>query len=213
MSYEGKGKPIFEGPNQLHVVMASNEDWVVPASHDERRFAVFEADDNAAKVFPHFAALNEDDAPERDKMLSAMLYDLMNIDLGSWHPRKDVPQTRALIDQKLEGFRNSPLDGWWYACLEGGGVNMLDGVMVHWPEAWLAGPEEKDWILASLHSSTKEAHGISKTKLARYLGKVGVVMGDRVRNDKNQKVWSVPSLDDARKAFEAKFGGAIEWPD
>lgn len=213
MSYEGKGKPIFEGPNQLHVVMASNEDWVVPATHDERRFAVFEADDNAAKAFPHFAALNEDDGPERDKMLSAMLYDLMHMELGDWHPRKDVPQTQALIDQKLEGFRKSPLDGWWYSCLENGEVNMLNGVMAHWPDSWMAGPEEKDLMLTSLHVSTKEALGISKTKLAKYLGQAGVIMGDKVRNSQNQKVWSVPSLDEARRSFEAKIGGAIEWPD
>ncbi len=213
MSYEGKGKPIFEGPNQLHVVMASNEDWVVPATHDERRFAVFEADDSAAKAFRHFAALNDEDGPERDRMLSAMLYDLMHMELSDWHPRKDIPQTRALVDQKIEGFRKSPLDAWWFSCLENGEVNTLTGVAAHWPEGWLAGPHEKDLMLTSLHVSSKDAVSVTKTKLAKYLGKVGVSMGDKVRNSQNQKVWSVPSLQQARQSFESQIGGSIEWPD
>lgn len=212
-TFEGKGKPIVEGPNQLHVVMASNEDWVVPATHDERRFAVFEADDEAARAFPHFAALNEDDGPERDRMLSAMLHDLLHMDLGDWHPRRNVPQTQALIDQKVEGFRKSPLDGWWYSCLERGEMDMLTGLKAHWPEAWQAAPVEKDLMLSSLHASAREAAGISKNRLAKYLSRMGVSMGDRVRNSQNQKVWSVPSLEDARRAFEKGIGGPIDWSD
>ncbi|MGE0523025.1 MAG: DUF5906 domain-containing protein [Variibacter sp.] len=49
LSFEPKGRPIVSGPNMLHVVIASNEDWIVPASADERRFAVFEADAEARR--------------------------------------------------------------------------------------------------------------------------------------------------------------------
>ncbi|WP_158274665.1 DUF5906 domain-containing protein [Sphingosinicella humi] len=214
LTFEGKGKPIVEGPNQLHVVMASNEDWVVPATHDERRFAVFEADDAAARAFPHFAVLNEDEGDaERQHILAAMLHDLLAMDLGGWHPRRDVPQTGALLDQKLEGLRKSPLDAWWYDCLEAGEVSELVGSKEHWPKAWEADPSTKELLLMSLRASHRDAAGISKTRLAQYLGGVGVGVGDRVRNKQNQKVWAVPSLDDARRAFEAKMGGSIDWAD
>ncbi len=213
MSFEGKGKPIIEGPNQLHVVMASNEDWVVPATHDERRFAVFEADEVAAKSFQHFAALNDDDSPERESMLGAMLYDLLHMQLGEFHPRREVPQTQALIDQKLEGFKKIPLDGWWYECLENGTISTVNGKVINWPEAWEAAPHEKDEILDALHYHSKDAAVISKTKLAKYLGRVGVEMGDKVRNSQNQKVWRIPSLEVARQDFEAKIGGKLDWSD
>lgn len=40
LSIEGKGKDIITVPNCLHVMMASNEDWVVPAGEIERRYEV-----------------------------------------------------------------------------------------------------------------------------------------------------------------------------
>jgi hypothetical protein len=45
---EAKGRDVITVPNHLHVMMASNEDWVVPAGEIERRFVVQEvANDHA----------------------------------------------------------------------------------------------------------------------------------------------------------------------
>lgn len=214
LTVEGKGKPIVQGPNQLHVIMASNEDWVVPATADERRFAVFEVDEIAAKQFAQFGVLIEE-GPARDRVLAAMLHDLMTMELGDWHPRRDIPQTKALLDQKLEGMTKSPIDAWWYASLETGKIDWLIGTD-GWPEAFDVDPEGKDGMVEALNLSAKAAGSrarYTKSKLARYLGSCGVGVGDRVRNSKNQKVWAIPSLDAARQAFEKKMGGSIDWPD
>ena len=42
---EAKGRDPVTVPNTLHVMMASNEDWVIPAGTRERRFAVFDVSD------------------------------------------------------------------------------------------------------------------------------------------------------------------------
>lgn len=214
LTFEGKGKPIVQGPNQLHVVMASNEDWVVPATADERRFAVFEVDEVQAKQFPYFGLLIEE-GEQRDRLLAAMLHDLMNMDLGDWHPRRDIPQTKALLDQKLEGLTKNPIDAWWFACLESGSIDYLIGTD-GWPDGFDVDPEGKDGMVDALNMAAKGAGSrvrYTKTKLARYLGACGVGVGDRVRNAQNQKVWAVPPLDEARSAFEKKWGGSIDWPD
>ena len=39
---EAKGRDGTSVPNMLHVLMASNEDWIVPAGEGERRYAVFQ---------------------------------------------------------------------------------------------------------------------------------------------------------------------------
>jgi Family of unknown function (DUF5906) len=39
---EPKGRDAVTARNMLHVMMASNEDWIVPAGEHERRFAVFD---------------------------------------------------------------------------------------------------------------------------------------------------------------------------
>jgi hypothetical protein len=42
---EPKGVDSFQMPNRLKILMASNNDWVVPASADERRFFVLDVPD------------------------------------------------------------------------------------------------------------------------------------------------------------------------
>nr|WVL52638.1 DUF5906 domain-containing protein [Xanthomonas nasturtii] len=59
VAYEGKGRDAVMGKNLIHIVMASNSDWVVPAGLDgERRFAVFEVNDSRKDDHAFFDALN-----------------------------------------------------------------------------------------------------------------------------------------------------------
>lgn len=100
LAVEGKGKDLVPIQNRLHVVMASNEDYVVPASPDERRYAVFDvpnihSSENEKKTF--FQRLNEQ---LQAGGLAAMLFDLLNLNLGDFHPRWSIPQTEALARQK-----------------------------------------------------------------------------------------------------------------
>jgi hypothetical protein len=100
---EQKGIDAVQWPNKLHVLMAANADWVVPASYDERRFAVFDvsnryAQGSCSESFrkSYFKALHH----ELDNGgLEAMLYDLLRWDLGDWHPRQ-VYETEGLRRQK-----------------------------------------------------------------------------------------------------------------
>lgn len=101
---EGKGKDTISAQNRLHVVMASNIGYVVPASADERRFAVFD-------VPTLFATKSEQKAyftPLYGQMeaggLAAMLFDLLEMDLGDWHPRWHIPATKALAHQQRENL-------------------------------------------------------------------------------------------------------------
>lgn len=99
---EGKGVNIVQARNLLHIVMASNEQWVVPAGIDERRFAVFDVSGEFAQQGKYFGPLAE----QLNKGgYEAMLYDLLNMDLGDWHPRQNVPKTEALNVQKAEGLK------------------------------------------------------------------------------------------------------------
>jgi hypothetical protein len=97
---EPKGVNGFKCPNFLHVIMASNEEWVVPAGPDARRFAVFEVSSERKQDTAYFQALDEE---RKNGGLEAMLYDLLNLDLKGWHPRKLV-KTDALRDQQLSSL-------------------------------------------------------------------------------------------------------------
>lgn len=213
LSFEPKGRPIVSGPNMLHVVIASNEDWIVPASADERRFAVFEADAEARKALPQgfFATL---DAEMRNGGLAAMLHDLKAIDLGGWHPRSAIPNTAALVEQKVQAFRREPLSFWWFRTLEAGEIAIGNGVKEEdWREAFIdinsLGKEEMIVEVAAVAKSMGRPGQFSKKALATFLRSVGVDVESK--NSRGARVWSVPMLAEARRAFEVHVGGAIDW--
>jgi hypothetical protein len=105
---EPKGIDGFNWPNRLGVIQSTNEKWVVPASWDERRYAVFEVNPIYLQKREYFDPLfREID----DGGAAAMLYDLLRLDLDGWHPRYDIPQTQALFDQKVQSLDG--LDKWW----------------------------------------------------------------------------------------------------
>ncbi len=109
---EGKGENAVMSPNYLHIVMASNEKWVVPAGDDERRFAVFDVSGARQGDQAYWNAL----VAELDGGgLAAMLFDLLAMDLGDWHPRRSVPQTDALMRQKVASLTG--LDAYLYDVL------------------------------------------------------------------------------------------------
>ena len=94
---EPKGINAYPAVNALKIIMASNEPWVVPASGNERRYAVFDVSTKYTQDHGYFARISE----QLDHGgLGAMLHDLRTMDLDGWHPRQDVPQTEALARQK-----------------------------------------------------------------------------------------------------------------
>ena len=109
ITIEGKGRDVIQARNQLHIVMASNDRWVVPASADERRFAVFDISDEMAGREDWFAPLN---AEIDNGGLEAMLHFFLNMDLGDWHPRKNIPNNQALNDQRIESLKG--LEKLWF---------------------------------------------------------------------------------------------------
>lgn len=90
--------------NCLHIGMSTNNEWVIPASEDERRFYINEVDSKLAKNQVSDAVRKEYFTKLWGEMESggraAMLYDLLNMDLKDWHPRDDIPETDELRRQK-----------------------------------------------------------------------------------------------------------------
>jgi len=86
---EGKGQNAISAKNRIKLLLISNEEWVVPATIDERRYCVFEVSDERRLDFEYFAAI---DAELENGGYEAMLYDLLNYDLSHFNIR-DLPHT------------------------------------------------------------------------------------------------------------------------
>ena len=111
---EGKRRDVVFVKNILHVMMASNEDWVVPAGPQARRYAVFEVSEAKLNDYPYFKSIQ---AELDDGGREAMLHELLNRDISRFEVR-DFPVTNGLREQKALSLDS--LGQWWQAVLSRG---------------------------------------------------------------------------------------------
>jgi hypothetical protein len=156
--YEGKGTNAEMGPNMLHLIVASNERWVVPATPDERRFFVVDVSEAARGDKARFGEIGRQ---MRAGGLAAMLHELLSRGISGWHPRDDIPSTAALVEQKLHTL--PPVEAWWHEALKAG---ELPGVA--WPQGGWALVKD----LVEDYAKTERALGIggSRRQLETHFG-------------------------------------------
>jgi hypothetical protein len=113
---EAKYANAIPMPNYVHLMMASNNDWVVPASLEARRYFMLDVLPDKIGDTAYFGAIQM----ELDNGgYEAMLYDLLNYDLTGFNFRK-APKTTALQEQQKLSLGIS--DTWWFEVLHRGYV-------------------------------------------------------------------------------------------
>lgn len=203
LTYEGKGRDAVTGRNHVHIVMASNNDWVVPAGMDgERRFAVFNVNERRRGDREFFLALNRQ---LDDGGLAGLLHDMLERDIRDWHPRYSVPQTEALTEQIL--MSQGPEESWWDGLLEGG---RLPGLLSELPWHERAVEVDSDGLHEDYVAYAKNLGHRPKNKKGfamKIKTKAGI--GSRQVVDGGHKVWRwvLPRLEEARAVWQKSVGG------
>ena len=233
LTIEAKYQNAVQMPNFVHLIMASNEEWVVPASLDARRFFVVEVASHHANDHPYFAAIQ---AELDNGGYEAMLHDLLNYDLTFYNPRKP-PITEGLQTQRKLSL---PLpEEWWRECLHRGYVFRsklgLDDFFMQWHPIM-----STDVLFDSYETFARarnERHPMSREIFGKFMSRMGakatrrrnVVVGEHIVDvDKNPygdtqrkaklitnerpHVFSVGTLDQAREAFGRITRLETEWP-
>lgn len=199
IAIERKGVDVAVVKNVMHLVLASNEDWVVPAGLDDRRFFVLDAAPTKAGDHRWFAELR---AQMREGGgAAAMLHDLLRREL-TVNLRK-APQTKALLDQKI--LTMEPALRWWHVKLSDGRL-LDDGAA--WPRDVDSDRLYEDYVMSL------QAMGVprraSKAELGKLLARV-LPSGAFEQRRKTvagvqRRFWSMATLEDCRKAFAKALG-------
>lgn len=201
LAIERKGMDIVQVRNVIHLMLASNERWIVPAGLDDRRFCVLDASNGRAGDHAYFAGLVRS---MREGGAAAMLHDLLALDAPVGVVRRP-PKTKALLEQKILSME--PHARWWYG-------KLVDGRLLPTDEAW-KGEINSDALHAD-YIVTLQAYGVhyraSKQELSRILG--GLLPpgfpGKHRRmfdgDDTPRRTWTFPPLADARREFETVVG-------
>ena len=113
---EPKGVDKYKAHNYLHVMMASNESWVVPMDMEhERRFFVVDAAPVHQGDHGFWTSLHHQ---LNNGGYEAFLWHLMNRDIDGWHPRQNIPRTKAMDEQKVASL--DPIQQWFLRAVHEG---------------------------------------------------------------------------------------------
>lgn len=216
---EGKGVDAEAAPNYVHLILASNNQWVVPAGADDRRYFVLDVGHDRRQDTSYFRAITDQ---MNNGGREALLHMLMTLDLKEFNIRS-VPRTTALQEQKILSL--APEEEWWY-------TNLMEGRVLREHEGW---EKEvlKDALLDDYVEYMKRV-GINRraspTALGKFLSricppgypksyqKMATVRsmghdGYEITKRRRAYFYEFPPLGLCRERWDQVFSSSEPWPD
>lgn len=207
---ERKGIDSINLRSVLRMFISANAQWVVPASRDERRWAVFEVADSFMGNDAYFRALR---AEMNGSGPAALLHFLRSYDLSRFNVRK-APETEGLRNQKLASLRG--IHRWWFEVLHSGEIGTYatehDG---EWEtDAQTFGREElRATYLTYMRGRRYDGDTLDSREFGRVLREMLPSLLDRRPRTSAGRVrqYVLPPLSTAREEFAAWLGSTLDW--
>ncbi|XSC48383.1 primase-helicase family protein [Bradyrhizobium sp. RDT10] len=209
---ESKGINAFQVASVLRIIISSNEDWIVPATFDERRFCVLNVADTRARDTVYFAKLREE---MHHGGRAALLHHLLDLDLTGFDVR-NPPMTTGLRDQKIASLRG--IEQWLFEILSSGrapGDSMFEDVEVSWEDASIKVAVDdfrlnyEDWLRRRRFAGdllNAARFGVRVHQIFPAITRIHPKVGD-----KRQWYYVIPRLAECRAEFEKLIGSTINW--
>jgi hypothetical protein len=202
---ERKGKEVVAVKNFTRVVILGNERWMVPATADERRFAVFDIGEKRRGDTKFFYDMRKNMEAGGYKYLLRYLIDYkIDADINI------APNNTALLNQKIEAL--GPMQQWWRDCLE-------EGYILGYPVGGESWPQDMgcEDLRAAFYRDCKD-RGIrswlpSATAFGREILPLTWAHHYRKRdgNDLHYR-YKIPTLEDCRAKWDKMYGMKSQWP-
>lgn len=197
-----KGIDSVQESNSIHLFMATNDDWSIPAQLGERRFLALKVSSARMGDQAYFQAVEKE---LLDGGLSAFL-DMMLKRPFDRQALRTVPKTEELRAQQAQSL--SPVLEWWQDCLYEGRIAQLG-----WPGAeWV--PVASLFEAYSSWSSVRKTRLLSKVEFGRRMIEFFSAGESKSRKIKGEVIRCIDlrTLGDARQVFDAEAGAPSDWP-
>ena len=200
---ERKGAEPYTVTNLTRVAIIGNEEWLVPASQDERRFAVFTVGDGRRqdRDFFHDMRVGMEQGGYACLLRFLLDFDLSTVDVNQ------APQTQGLVDQKHASLE--PLNEWWLDCLSADRLvgDGFDGTLPERIPTHRLQSAFQAWAKTrQIRSRLPKDRDFNKAMTAK-LGKYR-----RTREgDALLYAYHSPGIDVLRAEWETFIGGAVDW--
>jgi hypothetical protein len=195
---ESKGFDAIRLANYVRLVMTSNEDWVVPAGKDERRFCVLDVDPRCAQNHEYFAEMDQELA---EGGLEHLLGDLLAFDLDSVNLRQ-IPRTEALLEQKIRSLDS--VESWWFSTTRNSSEWLSEISKTELFDDYIASAHE----IGIRRKQPRIAFGIKFKTL------VPLMQVSRPLRENGNRPWCyrMPRLHEGRAHFDELVGQSVAWP-
>lgn len=207
LTCERKGVDSTSYKNCAHLLVASNEKWVIPAGPQSRRWFVVELEDNNRNDVAHFKRMR---AQMNKGGYEALMHFLMNREIKNNLAR--APETEMLDDQRARASLQNPTVDWWRENLELGRVDVVS------MEEF--GQEEQGWQDRIDRIGAYESYRIwcadrrtkpeNTTAFYRHLRDFGCKDIKSSVAGKRRWVFNLPTFKDAVKIFKSSTGVKIQ---
>jgi len=211
LAIEMKGVDVQTSPNFTRLILASNNEWLIPASADQRRFVVLEAGVARQQDSAYFKAIADqmENGGREALMKFLMDRDLYGINL------RNIPKTPALTDQLL--FSLDSVGQWLYSCLDYGGYQEGLGNSIElkeWPKSIRTDNLHNAYLNYCNQnlSNYKMSPAIFGKRLKELLP--SIKKERMTKGNKREMFYFLPSLEDANQQFvKANKLYGLVWPD
>lgn len=206
---ERKGIDSINLPSVVRLFISANAEWVVPASADERRWAVFELCDGRRGDGAYFSALRDE---MNGRGPAALLHFLQHYDLGGFDVRA-APDTDGLLEQKLTTLQNADL--WWFEMLSRGDLptaGLDEGTWADRPQSLNRATLRTDYA-EWMKGRRYDGETLSERSFGKRLRAMLPALGDRRVGGRRERAWqyTLPPLAECRAAFATWIGSPIAW--
>lgn len=203
---ERKGQEPYRVENRARIAIIGNEDWLVPASHDERRYAVFAVGDRRKQDRTYFQNMRE--GMERGGYASLLRY-LLDFDIGKTEIN-EAPATDALMEQKISSL--DPFHQWWLECLTEGRIAHSE-----FGSEWQT-KVDKQSVRSAFKRHHRERNIRSRLPEERVTGKLlhacapHVDLKAKIREGvETVSAYGLGDLETCRKAWDVFIGHTTKW--
>ena len=111
---EQKNKDAFKVKSHVNLMISSNNDWIIPAGLQERRFFTLAVNNSKVGDREYFNKLHKQISLKQ--ALEAMMYDLLNYNINI--DLRTIPRTDELLQQIINSMH--PVHKFWYDRLQYG---------------------------------------------------------------------------------------------
>jgi hypothetical protein len=216
LSLEAKFRDPITVENRLRIVVASNNDWAVPAGIGDRRWLILRVDNSYAGT-NHAAYFDALGFEIENGGVAAMLHDLLAMDLSRFNVRR-VPRTAAKAQQQALSLPS--IEAWLYHVLQDGaieqrGPNGLPGLKQEWEENGLG--ISKDLAYAAYEGFSSKRRDYRPEGKSQWSKKLLAILGRHLTttritgNTGRTRTFQFGLLGDCREQFAAQMGADFEW--